>query len=152
MFLSTPPSRVATTGEMDDQGQEVFLSTPPSRVATSAGGLICTKKLFLSTPPSRVATRLRHFLLSYATSFYPRHPRGWRRGFAARAKGLHRVSIHATLAGGDGLSNAPDLSTAAFLSTPPSRVATRDCPHRDRPQQRFYPRHPRGWRPIFGFL
>ena len=36
---------------------------------------------------------------------------------------LH-VSIHATLAGGDFASNALKLSSVTFLSTPPSRVAT----------------------------
>ena len=57
--------------------------------------------------------------------FYPRHPRGWR-----RVKGLFffpviKVSIHATLAGGDGPRPTTLFRFLMFLSTPPSRVATR---------------------------
>ena len=36
----------------------------------------------------------------------------------------HCVSIHATLAGGDGLHSLLSLAVLSFLSTPPSRVAT----------------------------
>ena len=57
LFLSTPPSRVATQAP----GCHVcivfvFLSTPPSRVATSILFNLYRIFLFLSTPPSRVAT------------------------------------------------------------------------------------------------
>ena len=124
-FLSTPPSRVATTRccgrrSCDRRvsihatlaGGDIplcrrvpcdmqFLSTPPSRVATpSTGPPAGRMKMFLSTPPSRVAT----------TGAGYRHP-------------TNQVSIHATLAGGD--------VTAQRLWKLPS------C---------FYPRHPRGWR------
>ena len=57
-----------------------FLSTPPSRVATSKGR--CTAPCgwwFLSTPPSRVATFFNGFKNGCKLCFYPRHPRGWRR-------------------------------------------------------------------------
>ena len=60
------------------------------------------------------------------TSFYPRHPRGWRplplvakRGFSFR-----------------------------FLSTPPSRVATALRCQAAEHLLSFYPRHPRGWRRV----
>ena len=56
---------------------------------------------FLSTPPSRVAT-----LCSYVVST------------------TLSVSIHATLAGGDGFRCAEIGLRFKFLSTPPSRVAT----------------------------
>ena len=79
MFLSTPPSRVATMQAYFADEEKVFLSTPPSRVATGelqrfgesvgvsihatlAGGDVMTllerviNNPFLSTPPSRVAT------------------------------------------------------------------------------------------------
>ena len=35
------------------------------------------------------------------------------------------VSIHATLAGGDGVTSRYTITAPLFLSTPPSRVATR---------------------------
>ena len=40
-----------------------------------------------------------------------------------------------------------DLLNRVFLSTPPSRVATGRVGHVVRAVLRFYPRHPRGWRP-----
>ena len=102
-------------------------------------------------------------------SFYPRHPRGWRRVCACAGRGKESVSIHATLAGGDRIEGKEKWTTRMFLSTPPSRVATRSplCnsaiypsflstpPSRVATYVRiliakmwrcFYPRHPRGWR------
>ena len=103
-----------------------FLSTPPSRVATPLGAH--KKKflnLFLSTPPSRVAT---------SEQIAPS---------SARC-----VSIHATLAGGDPTTPKPDQTPPPFLSTPPSRVATLLFCIVGIKSGCFYPRHPRGWRPI----
>ena len=56
------------------------------------------------------------------------------------------VSIHATLAGGDSAAYIGVTFGAAFLSTPPSRVATVVVPLSEHEKNRFYPRHPRGWR------
>ena len=58
--------------------------------------------MFLPTPPSRVATPTFTPSTRPSTSFYPRHPRGWRQA-----------------------GNARNLNDVVFLSTPPSRVATR---------------------------
>ena len=59
---------------------EMFLSTPPSRVATAPPiGSPSKHHAFLSTPPSRVATPCRCSRLFACRCFYPRHPRGWRR-------------------------------------------------------------------------
>ena len=55
-----------------------FLSTPPSRVATQRGQGVPTPPMFLSTPPSRVATCCIVSWNRRKSSFYPRHPRGWR--------------------------------------------------------------------------
>ncbi len=57
-------------------------------------------------------------------SFYPRHPRGWRRHGRDGHPGHQRVSIHATLAGGDTWLRSSRARRRSFLSTPPSRVAT----------------------------
>ena len=126
VFLSTPPSRVATFGgQLVGHGQDVsihatlaggdslssppgwrhisFLSTPPSRVATRSLPLRNLKnKAFLSTPPSRVATSSWVSTVDTMPCFYPRHPRGWRPLPWA---------------------NLPQY-IQTFLSTPPSRVAT----------------------------
>ena len=58
-----------------------------------------------------------------SSSFYPRHPRGWRQP--------HALSV---------------LKRYSFLSTPPSRVATRTKSALTAGPSCFYPRHPRGWR------
>ena len=98
--------------------------------ATLAGGDICEilphamREQFLSTPPSRVATFFRRAKMLIPTDFYPRHPRGWRLKVPEIPFSRIDISIHATLAGGDG--------------------STRTVHHRRRD---FYPRHPRGWRP-----
>ena len=75
--------------------------------ATLAGGdfavwpLPITRIKFLSTPPSRVATTVSRSPTRARKSFYPRHPRGWRRVRARVDAAGNQVSIHATLAGGD---------------------------------------------------
>ena len=102
MFLSTPPSRVATC-----QQCKVIIVHNVSIHATLAGGdpsfpdFFVGPGMFLSTPPSRVATARPIFVTVASSSFYPRHPRGWRPPAI--------VGI---------------VQSLAFLSTPPSRVAT----------------------------
>ena len=103
-FLSTPPSRVATR-----PGQRQSIPLGVSIHATLAGG-----DPFVEG---------RWFV--FYSSFYPRHPRGWRRFAVASRPFFGVVSIHATLAGGDNVQP----SQPAFCI-------------------RFYPRHPRGWRPF----
>ena len=102
----------------------VFLSTPPSRVATQALYALATAgSVFLSTPPSRVATQ------SPRRPHRPKHVsiHATLAGgdcCGERKRGYSRVSIHATLAGGDGPAAQRPAATPKFLSTPPSRVAT----------------------------
>ena len=125
----------------------MFLSTPPSRVATHSAGqghskLLVSIHATLAGGDAQTAPSLR-----LTTCFYPRHPRGWRRVHFDPAARRELVSIHATLAGGDTRTiwqrtrprsfyprhprgwrpKIPCMATsgALFLSTPPSRVATR---------------------------
>ena len=132
----------------------MFLSTPPSRVATVL--FHCGSFLFrVSIHATLAGGDLFHVCTSLVVneSFYPRHPRGWRlRRRAKRRLRLHvsihatlaggdcaavskptakpSVSIHATLASGDANTAPADQPEQKFLSTPPSRVATalRACP------------------------
>ena len=83
------------------------------------------------------------------SGFYPRHPRGWRLEGNTLPVIITIVSIHATLAGGDVIATRFKWCLNAFLSTPPSRVATAQQHHPSEGTRRFYPRHPRGWRPGF---
>ena len=123
LFLSTPPSRVATWAHTATMTAITFLSTPPARVATRRSFRLMCQPMFLSTPPSRVATGAFNQRYRIHTGFYPRHPRGWRRPRVFFLVHRRQVSIHATLAGGDGRPFRPFLRYSSF-----------------------YPRHPRGWR------
>ena len=125
----------------------MFLSTPPSRVATrTTRAPLQGRFLFLSTPPSRVATQVDIRKAKGDASFYPRHPRGWRRAYVFSYLPRPLVSIHATLAGGDAQGRRPGRTRKVFLSTPPSRVATLGGGNQSEMFSCFYPRHPRGWR------
>ena len=148
VFLSTPPSRVAT-GHRTQSVKDTSVSIH----ATLAGG-------DSGHPPQGPAQH----------RFYPRHPRGWRLLRQQKTAILlvflstppsrvatlgltkdetpTKVSIHATLAGGDPLTPKAAQLICTFLSTPPSRVATLLILGltSNWPETCFYPRHPRGWR------
>ena len=201
MFLSTPPSRVATVGWAIAHPFTLCFyprhprgwRQPPEAGTAEAGE-------FLSTPPSLVATRVHLAALRQCVRFYPRHPRGWRprttfcilahpfrfyprhpRGWRPLVHGRQgralRVSIHATLAGGDALctfrsAGRAQVSIHATLAGGDNALetelaaATRFYPRHPRgwrrgkstitvAKKRFYPRHPRGWRldsPLFAAL
>ena len=123
MFLSTPPSRVATFSSHKQQELSIV-----SIHATLAGG-----DSFRTLP---TYTKAR---------FYPRHPRGWR-----RAAGGQAVSAQCFYPrhprGWRPLANYMLKYPKRFLSTPPSRVATARLWQMNAPTLCFYPRHPRGWR------
>ena len=147
-FLSTPPSRVATSVSFMSIGVSLFLSTPPSRVATcglSAGFRV--GGCFYPRHPRGWRRFSRRLSVCCRTCFYPRHPRGWRREEQPGPLVQEIVSIHATLAGGDLWNRWAHSTASMFLSTPPSRVATGARPQRPATMVCFYPRHPRGWRP-----
>ena len=78
---------------------------------------------FLSTPSARRATAEKHGADNYVINFYPRPPRGGRRG-------LWDIS----------------WSTDIFLSTPSARRATSLYQFNLRRRTYFYPRPPRGGR------
>ena len=148
--------------------QEVSIHATPAGgdFPPALGGYNVT--VFLSTPPPRVATTRQPAGFRSPLGFYPRHPRGWRPACQPPDAQRQRVSIHATLAGGDCRCQPLAVPPRRFLSTPPSRVATaQPCPRRaslnvsihatlaggDAAPPRkaplstsFYPRHPRGWR------
>ena len=170
LFLSTPPSRVATiNGGRNYIRWLRFYPRHPRGWRLLQQGFCIALGMFLSTPPSRVATSGGKFVSTRHGCFYPRHPRGWRRfRFGGRRRGqkgfyprhprgwrpsggavvppLIIVSIHATLAGGDEFDAMETQRKRVFLSTPPSRVATSKVRSSRRSRWCFYPRHPRGWR------
>ena len=81
-----------------------------------------------------------------ARCFYPRHPRGWRPRAVGGYGFQHRVSIHATLAGGDG--NSGYIQCNMCVSIHATLAGGDVCSGKAVARHpRFYPRHPRGWRP-----
>ena len=146
-FLSTPPSRVATgRGRRQGPGKEVSIH------ATLAGGdrgsvargvmAIC----FYPRHPR--GWRLPHgnSKADPTASFYPRHPRGWRPSSTDPATPPSRVSIHATLAGGDELAK-PGRKLTQSVSIHATLAGGDPQSEREPLGSRcFYPRHPRGWR------
>ena len=102
----------------------LFLSTPPSRVATPVPppcGIPDRISIHATLAGGDSNLALVQIALAY---FYPRHPRGWRRVLFLAIKLFLSISIHATLAGGDYLAMIAPPYISLFLSTPPSRVAT----------------------------
>ena len=131
------------------QGDTGFLSTPPSRVATLLNGVvICRSISFYPRHPRGWRLFARFCLCEIFICFYPRHPRGWRHLIWLVIFISNLVSIHATLAGGDGDEFPVYYFAKEFLSTPPSRVATISVCGYFQSSFSFYPRHPRGWRRV----
>ena len=126
MFLSTPPSRVATRSSRRPRP-----SLKVSIHATLAGG-----DAVEINPKSDVISVSIHATLA-----------GGDIHASNACTTASHVSIHATLAGGDYASASAVVFAGVFLSTPPSRVATHRFPISLFALECFYPRHPRGWRP-----
>ena len=104
-----------------------FLSTPSARRATNGSVIGKRNTVFLSTPSARRATggyKAKRFKIN---DFYPRPPRGGRRGSRIESTIPTMISIHALREEGD----------AGFVGI---YTHTND----------FYPRPPRGGRPLEG--
>ena len=103
LFLSTPPSWVATTpSSLTIRRIPCFYPRHPRGWRPSLQYHCPIHGLFLSTPPSWVATPPAARRARRHRRFYPRHPRGWRQEFCTVNLRYNDVSIPATLVGGDG--------------------------------------------------
>ena len=87
-------------------------------------------------------------LLICRSNFYPRPPRGGRRaGITSHKQGI-LISIHALREEGDHQCGGRQNQSGAFLSTPSARRATGQCRPCRLSRLYFYPRPPRGGRPL----
>ena len=111
-FLSTPSARRATLYHATRLVYCLFLSTPSVRRATAAAGSAASAQQFLSTPSARRATRGKARKATPRKHFYPRPPRGGRRG-----------------------ASWPQARRLRFLSTPSARRATPLCAGRETPKK-----------------
>ena len=82
------------------------------------------------------------------SNFYPRSPRGERRGERQALRLQCLISIHAPREGSDGKEFTANKYAKTFLSTLPARGATAGKRRCSPPSDDFYPRSPRGERRI----
>ena len=80
--------------------------------------------------------------------FYPRPPRGGRPGLGFAHHDAILISTHALREEGDRCRSASTVSGSGFLPTPSARRATLCVSARRADLRDFYPRPPRGGRPI----
>ena len=166
-FLSTPSARRATRNYDYWPRLFQFLSTPSARRATRGKHLYQLRTQFLSTPSARRATYKVKAFCKKSKHFYPRPPRGGRRGVecpddgvflflstpsARRATLRHRgkatfcgISIHALREEGD--TQTPFRPHIGGISIHALREEGDDqIPLEQWYQTNFYPRPPRGGR------
>ena len=125
-----------------------FLSTPSARRATLASRSFCTSALNFYPRPPRGGRLGCCGEVHAVNDFYPRPPRGGRHaevGVHALAKG---ISIHALREEGDTLFSGRSTFMQIFLSTPSARRATKEAEQMWWAEENFYPRPPRGGRPL----
>ena len=170
LFLSTPSARRATQHSRFCYVVIQFLSTPSARRATrTRRQMVSGSSNFYPRPPRGGRPSTPGFAtLSY--NFYPRPPRGGRPGLgdkwfqdhqisihALREEGdpalpvllrCHTISIHALREEGDQDSETNGFRIIKFLSTPSARRATRTRRQMVSGSSNFYPRPPRGGRPL----
>ena len=104
-----------------------FLSTPSARRAT-AGHLHGPVPDWISIHALREEGDFSsHMDANRALNFYPRPPRGGRRGRSSNAQCPSKISIHALREEGDTIQSVDKTSTQSFLSTPSARRATRQA-------------------------
>ena len=150
-FLSTPSARRATACIMCKACRFVYFYPRPPR----GGRLVCAKNktpafVFLSTPSARRATSCGAYHQSVRHYFYPRPPRGGRPDGAGHGRRTCCISIHALREEGDCAGYVVIGDTLVFLSTPSARRATLWLSMSMMITAYFYPRPPRGGRPLSG--
>ena len=148
LFLSTPSARRATSGLENQRrwrfyfyprpprgGRLLFTGHRPHRLSISihalreeGDGSFVPKtrfnEVFLSTPSARRATQEISSEILCAVYFYPRPPRGGRRGGSVHTNTCIHISIHALREEGDLDLAFISIPHFLFLSTPSARRAT----------------------------
>ena len=131
----------------------IFLSTLPARGATTAAYSMTTlRNNFYPRSPRGERRGCEIPGTPRQTHFYPRSPRGERRSIIGGYGTVTYISIHAPREGSDKIISDTLAYWQAFLSTLPARGATgyninEICENMD-----FYPRSPRGERlDLLGF-
>ena len=143
LFLSTLPARGATGSELlSALGGMISIHAPREGSDKRASCWWCSLWAFLSTLPARGATKMWTNWPTGSSNFYPRSPRGERRGGSSSnlicaglflstlpARGAtrqrragccqRRISIHAPREGSDHLQGGPALGSLDFYPRSP---------------------------------
>ena len=126
-----------------------FLSTPSARRATiTLDNLVSYPTIFLSTPSARRATPLRPSMSASYRDFYPRPPRGGRQRYSDTGYTNYEFLSTPSARRATCSSGYADFIRIRFLSTPSARRATINAGTFVKLPDDFYPRPPRGGRPI----
>ena len=121
------PRRICNTA-----GARSFLSTPSARRATATPPIPENSFEFLSTPSARRATSCGILPTPLGSHFYPRPPRGGRRGHTRIL--LAQTDFYPRPPRGGRRATSPSSRSAkTFLSTPSARRATRGVHQAARP-------------------
>ena len=148
-FLSTPSARRATGGVPAKAYFRVIsihaLREEGDRETYPAGGGAVYISIHALREEGDQVCRHSHCIKK---DFYPRPPRGGRRSAARPGHRQRRISIHALREEGDLMRIYILSSSSVFLSTPSARRATFLGPTSICDIGDFYPRPPRGGRPV----
>ena len=148
-FLSTPSARRATTSTRSMTTSTNYFYPRPPRGGRPAGSRNHGIELGISIHALREeGDSFVRPLCRRARYFYPRPPRGGRPPVDDAGELQDDISIHALREEGDEVLDAIGERQDVFLSTPSARRATRARPHPCLAHGYFYPRPPRGGRPI----
>ena len=144
-FYPRPPRGGRRDPEAAAYYAKKFLSTPSARRATCFWTSSTTSSKFLSTPSARRATRSAHRSVCRRRNFYPRPPRGGRRGCAGT--GRPSADFYPRPPRGGRLLAGIFFFEPTLISIHALREEG-DSGWRPRPPWRcnFYPRPPRGGR------
>ena len=130
------------TGEMN------FYPRPPRGGRPIAVLCRMSTILFLSTPSARRATWAASAARPRRANFYPRPPRGGRPPALRDGSYLAGLFLSTPSARRATPTKFTATITPEFLSTPSARRATQSLPALSRCPKYFYPRPPRGGRPM----
>ena len=123
-FYPRPPRGGRLARDKDGKPVGLFLSTPSARRATChawSHGVAIGISIHALREEGDPYNRRK---LPHQTDFYPRPPRGGRRGLHGVAQGSDAISIHALREEGDMWTSAAGYMRLRFLSTPSARRAT----------------------------
>ena len=147
-FLSTPSARRATTSASSaESNRTYFYPRPPRGGRPLASASNNCFGIFLSTPSARRATLGGCDGVYYhAISIHALREEGDTR--SRWSSGIRPISIHALREEGDEPFIVQITASSLFLSTPSARRATKPPHAWMRQWHHFYPRPPRGGRPL----